>query len=120
MSECPVFKSADIIGKKWTIALLQEIALNGKKGFNIIFKRMGKISPKILAKRLKELEDEGVIKREYIIKEKPIRAIYILTEKGNELLKIIQSLKIWNVKYSNVPIDCQNRECVNCELYQTY
>ena len=53
MYKCPVFQAADLIGKKWSIVVVQEVALNGKKGFNAIHKRMGKISPKVAGYKIK-------------------------------------------------------------------
>ncbi len=118
MAECPVFHSADLIGKKWTVVLMQEIRLNGDKGFNAISRRMGKISPKLLSQRLKDLEDAGVIKKETSDGKAPLRTSYRLTKKGEELNRIIADLKKWNVKYHNrSDLDCFKKDCVKCALY---
>jgi len=115
-SKCPVFQSADLVGKKWTIALLQEISVNGDKGFNHIFRRLRKISPKILSRRLREMEISGVIERNISKNEAPARAKYTLTDKGAELRKIIGKLRDWQIKYSKEKFDC-SQECVSCQLY---
>ena len=107
---CPVFRIADLIGKKWTIALIQEVDLNGEKGFNAISKHMKSISPKILSKRLKELETEGILKRDNSF-GKPAKTSYELTEKGKDLQKVISILKKWEREL------CPNEECTNCPLY---
>lgn len=117
MDKCPTFQTADILGKKWTIALMQEIVLNGEKGFNAIFKRMTKISPKILARRLKELEDSGIVEKEVLSDKVPLRTKYKLTKKGEEFYKIVQQIKLWSIKHSSLPHDCMNNECVQCPLY---
>ena len=54
MYKCQLFQVADLLGKKWTIVIIQEVALNGCKGFNAVFNKLKGISPKILSKRLKE------------------------------------------------------------------
>ena len=117
MSKCPVFQSAEIIGKKWTIVLMQEIALNGDKGFNFISKRMKEITPKILSTRLRELEEKGIIKKGLINKQIPNRSKYTLTDKGKELQNIIESLKVWAIKHSKVELECNVKKCVDCDFY---
>ena len=116
MASCPIFKVADIIGKKWTIVIVQEVSINGKNGFNAMFRRMRKISPKLLSKRLKELEETGIIKKEIFAKDMPVRTSYKLTKKGKELGNIIRSLKIWGAKYEGRP-GCDRKQCVDCPLY---
>lgn len=115
-TKCGVFEVAAIVGKKWTIPLLQEIQLNGDKGFNHILKRMDKITPKILAKRLKDLESEGLVEKQTNGMKKRATA-YAITQKGFELIYVIDKLKQWNTKYSEQDVDCAKQECVKCELY---
>lgn len=117
MNNCPVFQAADILGKKWTIFLVQEIALNGEKGFNSVLKRMRKISPKILSKRLKNLEENGIIEKQVLKSKSIIKTKYKLTAKGIELQDIVENLKAWNAKYSHQDFGCGKKECVNCSLY---
>ena len=116
MDKCPVFKIARVVGKKWTIGLLQEVDLNGNKGFNAISKRMKTISPKILSVRLKELEASGIITKK-LVGVKSIQSKYKLTKKGKGLQKIMKNLKDWNAEYSAFDNDCNNKKCVECKLY---
>ena len=44
--KCHLFQIMAIIGKKWTIAILQQIDINGYKGYNFMLKELGKISSK--------------------------------------------------------------------------
>jgi len=115
--KCSVLEVADIIGKKWTLVVIQEIFLNGEKGFNYIFKRMGKISPKVLSKRLKELEEGGLVKKSILANKIPVRTLYKLTKKGEDLQKIINSLKDWTAKYSKSYKNCKDSQCSECPLY---
>ena len=117
MQQCPLFNVTDLLGKKWTMVLIQEIELNGKKGFNFIFKRMNKISPKVLAKRLKSLETQGLIDKLVIKDNGVINTKYSLTEKGKALSGLIIDLKKFNSKYLIKSEGCENRDCVNCSLY---
>ena len=117
INKCPIFQAADLIGKKWTIVIIQEAALNGKRGFNAILDRMGKISPKLLSKRLKELEEKGILQKKIFTNGVPFRTSYNLTEKGKELQEIITFLRKWQVKYNPATEGCDRRECVKCPLY---
>jgi len=114
MNQCSVYNAADLIGKKWTIPLLEELMVNGDKGFNFISCRMRKISPKILANRLKELENSGIIEKN-IVKTTTLRTKYFLTSKGMELYNIVRSMKHWNSKHECR--SCATNKCVECELY---
>ena len=116
MSNCQTFQLVDLIGKKWTIVLMQEIALNGDKGFNYISKRINKITPKVLSARLKELEEKEIITREIFNKHKIGRKKYKLTERGTKLQSIIESLKVWNMEYSKPDLGCIAKNCADCKF----
>ena len=117
MQQCPLFNVTDILGKKWTIVLIQEIALNGNKGFNFIFKRMSKISPKVLTRRLKSLEQQGLVSKAIVKNNNAINTKYSLTEKGKALSEVIINLKKFNSKYLIKTEGCETRDCLNCPLY---
>ena len=113
---CPVFAVADLLGKKWTLPLLQQIEMHGGKGFNELMRQMKKVSPKILTERLKALESQQIIKKE--IREKDATKIaYYSTEEGKELQKIILSLRAWSEKHNKSIQSCSEKECVACERY---
>ncbi|HIG93404.1 TPA: helix-turn-helix transcriptional regulator [Candidatus Woesearchaeota archaeon] len=86
-------KVASLIGKKWTILLLEEISLPGQKGFNAILQKLKGISPKILSQRLQELESLGAVKKETIPTKNQIKVQYQLTNSGKELFDILKSLQ---------------------------
>jgi DNA-binding HxlR family transcriptional regulator len=117
MYKCPVFQVADLVGKRWTIVVIQEIALNGTKGFNAIHSRMKNVSPKLLSARLKELKNAGIISKKILANEMPARTSYSLTEKGKELNKIITDLRKWQARHTAGLENCERKECVSCHLY---
>ena len=117
MDNCKVLEVTKLLGKKWTPVLLQEINLNGNKGFNLILNRMSKISPKILSKRLKELESNQLIIKKMSSIDSKKRVSYQLTEKGHELYSILSSIKDWKTKYNPDEGDCSAKECVTCKNY---
>ena len=79
-----------ILGKRWTIIIIRELHL-GSNHFNEIKKGMPLISPTLLSKRLRELEDNNLLK---INKEDKIRK-YKLKESGKETFNLILSLGEW-------------------------
>ena len=88
------------IGTKWKPIIIYTI---GKKQvrFGLIHAKMGIISRKVLTQQLKELEEDGIVKRE-AFKELPPRVEYSLTQKGLELLPILNMLTKWNLKHNPV------------------
>ncbi len=113
---CTVFKIASIFGKKWTLPLLDEIQKNGDRGFNHLFHRLKHITPKILAKRLKELEEEGLVRKNVYTNVTPMKTAYYLTEKGTGLQKISNEFKQWLRKYDPA-LPCGTVECPDCKHY---
>ena len=97
-NRCNLFKVSHLIGKKWTIPLIEEININKANGFNHLSKRLKKPSPKVLSTRLKDLEKIGLIKKS-LLKNKITKTNYELTEKGKELSLIINLIKTWNTKH---------------------
>lgn len=113
---CPTFAVADLLGKKWTLPLLQQVELHGHKGFNEMLRRMRKVSPKIMAERLKALEQQSVVKKERAAKDLT-RTSYALTQKGKELQEILAQLRSWSEKHCTAVAGCTEKECVMCERY---
>jgi DNA-binding HxlR family transcriptional regulator len=57
------------------------------------------ISQKMLAERLKELEQERIIERT-VLPETPVKVIYCLTEKGNALNNVFHEVSRWAGEYT--------------------
>ncbi len=91
---CSIEGIMGIMSKKWALLIISAIGNNQKLRYNELEKRLGEISPKTLADRLKELENANIIKREAFA-EIPPRVEYSLTEEGVELRKAIMPLMKW-------------------------
>ncbi|MCP1311857.1 winged helix-turn-helix transcriptional regulator [Paenibacillus tyrfis] len=89
---CPIAKTLDVIGTKWTFLIIRDLLIEGTMRFSDLLKSMDGISPKTLSLRLKELEDHGVLERT-VYPEVPPRVEYTLTEKGRRLEGIFIELK---------------------------
>jgi DNA-binding HxlR family transcriptional regulator len=91
---CPHFHHAiELIGRRWTGVVLRTM-LKGATRFGDIAAAVPKLSDKMLAERLKELESEGMITRR-VIPVTPVRVEYELTEKGRDLNVVVEALGEW-------------------------
>lgn len=90
---CGVSKTLRIIGKKWTTLILYSL-LGGTKRFGQLQKVLGEISPRTLSLRLKELEDDGLVRKQ-VFPEVPLHVEYSLTQKGTSLSAIIDTMQQW-------------------------
>ena len=94
---CPVARTAEIIGNKWTPLIVRDLA-RGRRRFSELERSLGGISPKTLSERLKRLEEGGVVER-HCFAEVPPRVEYVLTEKGHALLPVIESMRVFGLRW---------------------
>jgi len=106
---CPLKGIIDVISKKWALLIINALGNFGKLRFNKIMETLNGISPKTLSDTLKDLQTEGLIKRESFA-EIPPRVEYSLTNDGVELRKSIIPLLEWTANRSEF-----NKElCAKC------
>ncbi|GCE17914.1 winged helix-turn-helix transcriptional regulator [Dictyobacter kobayashii] len=96
-SICPVARTAQILGGKWTILIIRDLAA-GVKRFNQLERSLQGISPKTLSERLRSLEEEGIVIRQTFA-EAPPRVEYLLTEKGCDLVSVIDSMRAYGKQW---------------------
>src|SRR5205085_11297913 len=96
-TRCPVALTAKIISGKWTLLIIRDLA-SGVKRFNQLERSLHGISPKTLSERLRSLEEEGVITRQTFA-EVPPRVEYSLTEKGRDLVDVIESMRSYGKRW---------------------
>lgn len=89
----PVRDTLDVINGKWKLQII--ISLNaGNKRFTEIERSIPKLTSKVLAKELKELEQNGLVER--IVKDTyPVSIEYYPTQYTNTLHPVVESLKDW-------------------------
>lgn len=91
---CPHFHAAiELIGKRWTGAIVCALTDRPLR-FGELTKAVPGLSDRLLSRRLRELEDEGLVKRE-VESGSPVRVTYSLTEAGTDLGPAIAELKAW-------------------------
>lgn len=94
---CPVARTAEIIGNKWTPLIVRDLA-RGERRFSELERSLRGISPKTLSERLKRLEESAVIDRRCYA-EVPPRVEYSLTAKGYALLPVIESMREFGTRW---------------------
>ncbi|MFW5991423.1 MAG: winged helix-turn-helix transcriptional regulator [Candidatus Nanoarchaeia archaeon] len=117
MAECTVSKTVDIMSKKWNFLIILSIykSENCSKRYSAIKHELD-ITPKMLSKRLKELEEFEIVKRQVDTESIPIKTYYTLTDSGKDIVHIIRQIKTWGLKWLNHHPYCEGRDCKNCSL----
>jgi DNA-binding HxlR family transcriptional regulator len=101
---CPISRACDVLEPRWTIPILTEIWAGSTK-FNEIRRGVGNISPALLSKRLKELEELGMIER---VEDPASGAVdYIRTQMAIDLEPALNAMAVWAQKYIEAEIACE-------------
>ncbi|WP_445456948.1 winged helix-turn-helix transcriptional regulator [Flavobacterium sp. HNIBRBA15423] len=90
---CPVTATLELIGGRWKAPILYYLS-KGTRRFGQIDATITGISRKVLTEQLKQLENDGLIYREYY-KELPPRVEYSLTDFGKSLDVVFTSIVDW-------------------------
>ena len=97
--ECPVARTLDLIGERWTILLLRDLLRHGPRKFQDFEASLPGVAPNTLSARLKSLEENGLVRRE-LYSERPPRLEYVLTEKGKSLGPVVKAMRDWGAKHT--------------------
>jgi DNA-binding HxlR family transcriptional regulator len=97
-SDCPVSRTLDVFGDKWSLLIIRDLMFGNKCTYNDFLKSDEGIATNILASRLKGLEENGIIEKSPHPDSKA-KIMYKLTTKGIDLLPIIMEIYIWSEKY---------------------
>jgi DNA-binding HxlR family transcriptional regulator len=97
--KCPVARTLDVIGDRWTILLLRDLLLEGPRKFHDFERSLRSISPNTLSARLKTLEQSGIVDRQFY-EQHPPRAEYVLTDKGRALGPVLKALLQWGSRHT--------------------
>lgn len=95
---CPIATSLGLLGRKWTLLVLRDIAMRDMGRFSLLMKGIPGISPRMLSNRLKELERHGMIVR--TSNRQSAKAVrWKPTEKGWDALPILFSYTAFGSKW---------------------
>ena len=98
LSHCPVSYALDLFGDPWTLLVIRDIALFGKRTYRE-FEHSGEgIATNVLADRLERLEAARIVTRRRDPDDRR-RTIYLLTERGIDLLPVLVAMIEWSARH---------------------
>jgi DNA-binding HxlR family transcriptional regulator len=95
---CPIKVTIGVLGKKWTLLILRDIALFKINRFNQMLRSLPGLTSRVLIMRLHELESCGLIEA-VVIKDTPRVVEWALTEKGKDTIPILMSIISFGAKW---------------------
>tara|TARA_R110002012_G_scaffold237174_1_gene410912 strand:+ start:778 stop:1200 length:423 start_codon:yes stop_codon:yes gene_type:complete len=102
-SGCPVAFGLDIFGDRWSLLIIRDMMLHGKKTYGEFLDGGEGISTNILADRLKQLEAQGIVEKARD-PENGRSYLYHLTAKGRDLAPVVLEVILWSGKYDARPV----------------
>jgi DNA-binding HxlR family transcriptional regulator len=103
---CPIAMASEIIATRWTLLLLRELFM-GSERFNDLRRGLPAMSPALLSKRLKELEEAGIVTRTPAPRDRDVH-LYHLTEAGQALRPIVEAVGAWGKTWVSSKATLQN------------
>ena len=103
---CPLAMAAEVLCTRWTMVLLREL-IAGSTRFNDIRRGVPKMSPTLLSRRLKELEEAGIVERKPVPTERGVQD-YHLTEAGRDLRDVVIAMGMWGQKWVESSLSLKN------------
>jgi DNA-binding HxlR family transcriptional regulator len=94
---CPIEVTLGVIGGKWKVIILYWLK-TGTLRFGELKRRITGVSERVLAEQLRELERDGVVRRE-VFPEVPPRVEYSLTDYGQTLRPIAELMAAWGLNH---------------------
>lgn len=105
---CPVAMASEILGTRWTLVLLRELCA-GSTRFNDLRRGVPRMSPALLSKRLRELEERGVLERR-LVRRTPQMHEYVLTEAGKDLREVVMAVGNWGQRWVETTPSLENTD----------
>lgn len=91
VKDAPLGAQMGVLGKKWTLLILRDVAFQPRLSFSQILNAHSRISRRVLSMRLRELQHEGYLLR-YTSEANPRRTSYVLSDKGQDAVPILSAV----------------------------
>jgi len=98
---CAAAHALDLVGERWALLVVRELML-GPKRFTDLRDGLSQASPNVLAQRLRDLEEAGIVQGRKL-PPPAASAVYELTEWGLELEPVLQTLGRWAARSPHLP-----------------
>ncbi len=114
---CELNSAIAMISGRWKSQIVYSIS-EGNNRFHLLKRELVNISEQVLGRQLKELEMHSIIVKREIPGSVPVGVEYLLTNKGRDLVPILQHLCDWGKVYAGgkeiaVPESCMSKESVS-------
>ena len=103
-SDCPISQSLDVWGDKWSLLIIRDLMFAKQCTYGDFLKSPEGIATNILAARLLQLEENGLIEK-LDHPDSKAKVLYRLTGKGIDLVPVMIEINLWAEKYFNIPAD---------------
>lgn len=110
---CPIGQCAEILSGKWTLLLIRDLA-SGPRYYGDLEQSLKGISPRTLCERLRFLAERGFVTRTYI-KALPPRTQYELTEMGQALIPVLDTMRSFARSWLSSPVAAQPDDVSACD-----
>ncbi len=110
---CPLEYGLDIFGGKWKSRIICVLASKQCLRYSELRNEMVNITDAVLASTVKELVNDGIVRRKSY-DEIPPKVEYSLTEKGESVVPILQSICKWAGVYYNADNENSLHQCQKC------
>ena len=97
-SDCPINYALEVFGDPWSLLIIRDIVYSGKKTYGEFLASEEGMATNILASRLAHLEQQGILEKQHAEHDKR-KEIYVLTQKGLDLIPILVEMASWSVTY---------------------
>jgi DNA-binding HxlR family transcriptional regulator len=97
-SDCPINFALETFGDTWSLLIIREMVYFGKKTYGEFLELEEGIATNILASRLAQLEQKGILVKKPSETDKR-KEVYSLTEKGLDLIPILLELASWGAQH---------------------
>ncbi|MFT3794092.1 winged helix-turn-helix transcriptional regulator [Flavobacterium sp.] len=91
---CTTSITMEYIGGKWKTVILFYLK-DGPQRYNFLRKLMPMVTERTLSLQLKQLEEDGVIKRQVFTTKPPLKVEYSLTDFGQTLIPLLEMIAQW-------------------------
>jgi DNA-binding HxlR family transcriptional regulator len=99
---CAVAKALDVVGDRWTLLIARELLLREPCRYTDLQHGLPGIATNLLAERLRELEQAGVVRR-FDAPPPVATALYELTPRGRDLMPVLDALGRWGAALMTRP-----------------
>lgn len=106
-----------MLGKKWTLLIIRDIAFLKLGRFGQILKNNPELTPRVLSRRLEQMTDEGLVRKVKGDKSRALTSGYFLTEKGEDAVYILLAMLRYGIKHHmNPKIEKRDEEQIIMDL----